>query len=77
MPRKGGGVFLMLLVFIMLALLPLGGGKANVLKTVRLCFVFFDFMLLFWLGGLPVIFPFDLVGMVCVTSFFFAFLGLF
>lgn len=69
-PSKLGGVIAMLSVFVLLLALSLSGSPLDVKDRFVLSALFFCFILLFWIGGLPVVYPFDRLGKVAVGLFF-------
>ncbi len=73
-PSKLGGVVAMLGVFVCLILISFSRVKSNPLTKTILSTIFFLWILLFWVGGLPVVFPFDTLGKVRVLLFFICFI---
>ncbi len=69
-PSKLGGVVLMVRVFIFLLFLPFGKEKGKLFSALLLI----EWCLLFWIGGLPVIFPYDIAGQIIVLRFFIRFI---
>jgi quinol-cytochrome oxidoreductase complex cytochrome b subunit len=73
-PSKLGGVVAILGVFVCLFLISFSRVKRNPLTKSILATIFFFWILLFWVGGLPVVFPFDVLGKVTVLLFFICFI---
>jgi hypothetical protein len=77
-PSKLGGVLLMVSVFVLVVCLGLKSTRSLpyfLRMTLGLALLVF-WVLLFWVGGLPVVYPYDFFGKVIVFSFFFL-MGLF
>lgn len=72
-PSKLGGVLLMVRVFVFVVCLGLKRTRSLPYflgMSLNLSLLVF-WVLLFWVGGLPVVFPYDFFGKVIVFSFFF------